>query len=353
MRDSTIAAVQELLGRPDPAINDNEKVHRWHVNDRLDVIVQRDGTGTIGKVWVPASNATNLPESAELYPVGKGRQSGTIYSGCPSLAADKPVFCLTLTENGQRGPLVRFLKALMEDKADQTALAKRDWFRDIPSGVAALIRTMSFASGTVGLLAALGVGAGLPAAAAAAIPLGERAAGFLDKRRAKKRGERLEQVVKGMLPRLAALEERELSEEQADSFLVVLDAAADEDDEQKGPIYEAMAMWVLEKRPPAAEVRIMLNAVRAVTYMDIWCFTEMMKGHTTKPIDTLMTVQGGHSGASNIAPWFDENTFWNRLVGLGLAQQGVRMNGSPSHFGTLLKNFCGDKLPLPKGTKTR
>lgn len=334
MRDATINVVQEIFGKPDGAINGSAAVWRWHVRHNLDVIVQRDTSGEEGRVWVPANNAITLPGFAECHPDGISHTGEYGHQGCPSLAQDRPAWCLAITEKGQLGQLARFLQVLKADEGK--GLAKTNSSQPVAEAVGTFFKIVSFGKYVPG-----------PPGAALGIigDVGEKAVDWIDKRSQKQRVERLEQQMDAVVRRLGVIERPPPTEEQVNLFLEVLKRAIEDDERQKQPIYAAMMTWILDKSPHATEVRLLSDAVRQLSYLEIWQFVEIMHRNTSYRIRDIRPGE-----LKQDIPWFDIKLMYNRLVAFGLSEDAaVRDRGSPTYLGRLLKDFCDPNQELPIG----
>lgn len=121
MREQTIDALTATLG---PAASKTDKVIRWISPSGLDVVVQRDGIGDQGIVWVPwPLGDGTCPVNGAVYPPHRGRHSNT-YS-VPTLARGKAALKVTVNDAPALSDFLVYLKALTNPNT-ATALPKNN-----------------------------------------------------------------------------------------------------------------------------------------------------------------------------------------------------------------------------------
>ena len=135
--------------------------------------------------------------------------------------------------------------------------------------------------------------------------------------------------------RVEDLEQQVRSDEQVDLFVEVLEKAIKDDEVAKERIYVGVLEWMLRQKPTLAQVRILSNAVRELSYLELYCFIAEMAGKPRKRL---------------YEPLISERVFWNRLTQAGLTEgASIRKDGNPTQFGETLAEYCPfDGLAEPK-----
>ena len=189
------------------------------------------------------------------------------------------------------------------------------------------------------LIAALGAALGVFVTPAAAIPaaLGVGAvtlAETIRRRRETKRVRRLETIVTDVQQRLRDHDaEREYTEDEQDLFLTVVRNALDDDEDVKHSMYAAVLEWIVRDSPPSAQVRILADAVRNLSYVELYCFVAECTGKGDK-----------HA----YEHYVEQAVVWNRLNGAGLSTGTVRVKGSPTLVGKAFVRYTeADELIVP------
>lgn len=170
---------------------------------------------------------------------------------------------------------------------------------------------------------------GLQGAAAVATGLGAVTAGIeaaqaFAARRDSKRLRRLERLISSLDRRLHGLEIDALPEERVDLFIEVVRKAVEDDEERKLPFYEAVLDWLAKHKPTAAQVRVLSDAVQRLSYVELFAFASELRGGLARP-----TLDGDG---------LPETAYVHRLESTGIANGGVRYNGSPTLLGQALSD---------------
>ena len=77
-----------------------------------------------------------------------------------------------------------------------------------------------------------------------------------------------------------------------DLFLEVLRKAVEDDDDAKQPVYAGVLEWGLREKPSFAEVRILSDGVRLLTYLEIYCLLYEMAGNQARRIhEPLISIE--------------------------------------------------------------
>jgi len=115
---------------------------------------------------------------------------------------------------------------------------------------------------------------------------------FMSKRQAKRRADRLEQIVYGILLRLgSSTSTTEQTEEQEDLFYSVLEDAIQEDEAAKLPLYSSFLAWMLKSKPDALSVKVLGEMLQNATYFELWIVHQMiLHDRTIKPTTLHTTV---------------------------------------------------------------
>ena len=195
---------------------------------------------------------------------------------------------------------------------------------------------------SAGALAALigaALGVFLPAAGAggAAAEVVTGFVGRVRQRTERKNVRRLQLIVRSLDERTRDLEARDYSEEEEDLFLSVVKAALEDDEAGKEPFYTGVLVWIIEEKPPAPRVRILADAIRSLSYLELYCFLAENAGRQTRGI---------HEGVVS------QVVLWSRLRGAGLSQGEARVKAGATEFGQILAKYCEFKdlqEPMPPG----
>ena len=156
----------------------------------------------------------------------------------------------------------------------------------------------------------------------------------ITQQREQERRKRFEMIAQLLDRRFDGLEVGEGSEEQQNLFLSVLESALKDDEAAKLPMYVAVLEWIMRKWPPAAQVRILADAVRSLSYLELYCF---------------LTENAGHPARKLHEPIVTDNQLWNRLRGAGLSEGTARVKAGATDAGKTLAKYCSvDELPEPE-----
>lgn len=168
-------------------------------------------------------------------------------------------------------------------------------------------------------------------AAAQGLNLADR----LRQRKNRKRTERFFRLFRLLEERVQKLEEQSYTEEQVDLFLSVTENALEDDEDDKEPFYVAVLEWIIKEKPSATHVRILADAVRNLSYMELYCF---------------LAEHGGVSARLHQKE-LDNVVLWNRLSGAGLSQgAGARYKADATKLGNILAKYCDiARLNRPSG----
>lgn len=180
---------------------------------------------------------------------------------------------------------------------------------------------------TFAVLAAI-LGLSIPFAGASLGVAGTAAAVARDvaERRKAQRQARFSRLVNELRLRVEALEGKTQSDAETDLFLEVVEKAIKDDEDAKTPIYAAILDWILRDKPKAVQVRILSDAIKDLSYLEIYSFLVEVNGKQARKVHESFV---------------SENVLWNRLARAGLHQGGtVRHMGSPTEFGRILANYC-------------
>ncbi|HWB20223.1 MAG TPA: hypothetical protein VG711_07985 [Phycisphaerales bacterium] len=189
-----------------------------------------------------------------------------------------------------------------------------------------LVATLLAISGMPGAAAAVSVGA----AGSEAIDNTVRA---FSKRKSERELSRLKRLLETVAVRVGHLETTQ-PDEKVNLFLEVVRNAIKDDEETKQPIYSGILEWIVKDSPPSVQVRILSDAVRDLSYLELYYFIHEMHGR--RRIELIEYI-------------LSESLIVRRLESCGLASGGVRMNGSPTIVGSILKKYCPvNELVEPK-----
>jgi len=101
---------------------------------------------------------------------------------------------------------------------------------------------------------------------------------FVFRRDTKKR-RRFEAIVNDVSARLNDhIAEHDFTEDEEDLFLSVVKAWLEEDEEQKQPFYEAVLEWMTRDGPPSMLIRMLSDAVRGLSYVELYTFLSACEG---------------------------------------------------------------------------
>ena len=90
---------------------------------------------------------------------------------------------------------------------------------------------------------------------------------------------------------------------------------------------------MIRKRPPAAQVRILADAVRSLSYLELYCFLIENTGQQARKIHE---------------PIVTESQLWSRLRGAGLSEGAARYKAGATDAGKTLAKYCPvDEFPEP------
>lgn len=177
------------------------------------------------------------------------------------------------------------------------------------------------------------MGLPLPAFGAGVIAEGTKLADRLTQRKSQRKADRLFKLYQLLEERVEKLEEQVYSEEEVDLFLSLMQSALEDDEEGKEPFYVAVLEWMIKEKPPAVQVRILSDAVRNLSYLELYCFLAEHAGVTTRR-------QRGD---------LEDVVLWNRLTGAGLSSGAQsRYKASTTLLGDALAGHCDvTKLDKP------
>jgi hypothetical protein len=166
---------------------------------------------------------------------------------------------------------------------------------------------------------ALGAGFGI---AAAGLSAAEKAV----ERRKSRSNARLRQVLIGLTHRVKGLEERQLTDEEFDLFVEVTQKLVQDDEDAKACYYEGILAWILREKPTPAQVRVLSDAVRGLTFVELHFF--------------IRETHGLHSDSA-AGHELEIEVMRSRLERSGISSgSGIYVYGNPSKLGKILKEFC-------------
>jgi hypothetical protein len=334
MREALIEGLIQLLGAPDPEINQNEKVHRWNVSSTLDVIVQRDASADIGVVWVSDLAVEKSPAWSEVYAADKTRHSAT-YHLCPTMIEGKPVRRIEVSQKGQVGETIRFIQSLKQAKPN--ALAKPSSAgKQALSGFFAAMKFVPPIPVVKNIKEWVEYAAGM--------------AGAIEEAEHERKLRNLEALVESLKrgqkfdsKRIEEVQEKLAESGLADAFASTISKALADDEVEKQPIYAAVLDWIADGidrttnprlQATPLQIRMISHAVQELSYLELSAM--------------LQQIELG-SGRPMVQPFMDENLFYRRLENVGLSQQGTKHHGGATDEALLLYRLCKpyDIKPVP------
>lgn len=212
-------------------------------------------------------------------------------------------------------------------------MADNDTIKDLALPTSgALFTALASAFELTTLPALVGIGATV-------IAEGVKLADRLGQQRQRKKADRFIRLYHLLTERVEKLEEQVYSEEEVDLFLSVMQNALEDDEENKEPFYVAALEWMIKEKPPAVHVRILSDAVRNLSYLELYCFLAEHSGVSTRLHQSDL----------------DEVVLWNRLAGAGLSSDaGVRFKADATALGIALARHCDvTNLEKPPGWSER
>lgn len=206
------------------------------------------------------------------------------------------------------------------------------------------------------LVAAIVGGAGYPlwatmaGLASASAGSGQAVTAYL-RRRASRDQERIRRLIDGSkLRHMERLTEDE-DDEALDLFGEVLKNALEDDEVAKQSVYSAILDWMMEARQSAADIRIVSDAVRRLSYVELYCFV----GAATR---NYQHDVHGQLLTDTVPVSFDVNQMLQRLSNFGLIRvdqvwDGNLKSNGPTALGEIIVKHCNfDDLPTPAGMPT-
>lgn len=204
------------------------------------------------------------------------------------------------------------------------------------------LNTVKLFSGVLQVLGCAPGASPLFAAIGGTIGLGAEAAEFVreyNQRKGRETLRKLDRLAVSLDERLRGVE-YQVTDEKQDFFVEILKRCVEDDEVEKLAFYEAVLAWIAKDSPRAAAVRIVGDAVRALSYVELWAFA--LDGKSTAIRDVLQ------------AEGVTEDVWIARLIQFGLIQQGVRVPGRPQKLGAiLLRELDAGSLTPPNAVATR
>lgn len=126
----------------------------------------------------------------------------------------------------------------------------------------------------------------------------------------------------------------EADEAKLDLLIEVAKKALEDDEARKDAIYAAVLEWIARESPNSARVRILSDAVRQLSYVELFCcLHEAHERHARKVCE---------------ADGISENLYRKRLAAVGFGTDGVIMIGQTTPFSAVLKKYVNlDELEPP------
>lgn len=168
-----------------------------------------------------------------------------------------------------------------------------------------------------------------PAAAGFAATAGGASAfvAFFDqwaKRRNEKRLDQFQVMIKNLEARLAGVM-IENPDERVDLFVEVVLKALEDDEKRKTPFYESILEWIARRKPSSAQVRILSDAVKSLSYVELYAFVAEVRGQRSR---NILETDG-----------VTEYIAVSRRSNAGLGEGGIQMGGSPTALGRALIEY--------------
>ncbi|MFG0293350.1 MAG: hypothetical protein ACF8MJ_09380 [Phycisphaerales bacterium JB050] len=166
--------------------------------------------------------------------------------------------------------------------------------------------------------------------------VGANAVAFADSyrsRRKKRRADLLRAIVASLEERTADIEDAiaEDQDDRIDLFVEVINKAIDDDEQHKEEFYSGVLEWIMREKPSRSQVRVLSDAVRQLTTIELVYFVREMNGERAQML---------------IERELPEQLVISRLEAHGLSSGGVRMHGNPTSLGKVLKKYISvDLLP--------
>jgi len=178
----------------------------------------------------------------------------------------------------------------------------------------------------LGTLSILAIALGVPypavgAGTAIGIEAAKAAKEFVERRNAR-RAERLVGLIGSLSAQVGGMR-RGLDEEEVDLFLEVTSKAVEDDEDDKLIFYRGILDWILDDRPTPAQVRILSDAVRTLSFVELAMYIR----HINR-VNYIVALQKE----------IDDKAAWYRIesLGLAIAVDGVSFSWQATELGMVL-----------------
>lgn len=117
-----------------------------------------------------------------------------------------------------------------------------------------------------------------------------------------------------------------MGEEELDLFTQIVDKAIKDEDQDKVEYHASFIAWTIEKKPPAAIVRMVGETIARLTLGELVAFMTHMYGQSLVPL----------------SPYFDQHTIIDRLRHAGLiGSSSMLHHGHATSLGDSVAEACG------------
>lgn len=177
------------------------------------------------------------------------------------------------------------------------------------------------------LAAILGIYAPVAGAAASATVAVADAVNAAKERQNRRKSERLNRVVNDLCNRVRDIESSlSADDDRIDLFFEVAKKAVDDDEDRKTVFYSAILEWILRKKPPLSQVRVLSDAVRTMSFVELSYFIFTCNGRNARPF---------------LERELPESIAKSRLSSVGIREGAiVQVNGGATKLGQVLIDFC-------------